>query len=80
MKVKKLEWVKISSLNQDQVNSKCSKYSIDIIKNYISAYERSYTCGFNFLGDFETLEQAQEACQKHFEEFILSNIKVGNES
>lgn len=79
MKVKKLGWSKSGfGLYEETTNKQFS--IINPVprdnKNYFLAKERFILKGDNELGKFDTLEQAQEACQKHFEQFILSQIEV----
>jgi hypothetical protein len=84
MKVKKLEWEEnFSETYQESSNQQfiiiyphqniftCKKQ-----EKYMSLL-RSWggLKAEKALGKYETLKEAQEACQKHYEEFILSQIE-----
>jgi len=67
-RVKKLEWTSSNS------TSLCGKYYWDDIDGYVSDYSR-YDGETNYLGLFDYVSQAQEACQKHYEETILGKLE-----
>lgn len=69
IKVKGIMWSPSSS------TSLCGKYYWDDIDGYVSAYSR-YDGETNYLGLFDYVNQAQEACQKHWDEYVLSLVEV----
>ncbi len=79
MKVKKLEWKKEKTGHEYSVNQQfLITYPNDYVKgDLFLAVARSFLIREHGvrLGNFKTLAEAKQACQDHYESFILSQIE-----